>query len=154
MVTLQMDKIVQRYKLKGVFNEFASNYEYLQNLEVISEGLNFISMGEMIQAQLVFERLKVIPINDADLAEKFYQKFENFTTELKWLVLDVVTACSKCIYCDAMQVLTTDNKYGRIDYDVSIESEHKRNLLSKRKMQLKNLGAFIESLIQNKCADG
>lgn len=107
-----------------------------------------------MQAQLVFERLKVIPINDYDLAEKFYQKFENFQTELKWLVLDVVIACSKCIYCDAMQVLTTDNKYGRIDYDTSIESEHKRKLLTKRKMQLKNLGAFIESLIQNKCADG
>ena len=103
---------------------------------------------------MVFERLKVIPINDYDLAEKFYQKFENFQTELKWLVLDVVAACSKCIYCDAMQILTTDNKYGRIDYDVSIESEHKRKLLAKRKTQLKSLGAFIESLIQNKCADG
>jgi hypothetical protein len=38
-----MEKIVSRYKLKGVFSQFASNYEYLQNLEVISEAFNFIS---------------------------------------------------------------------------------------------------------------
>jgi hypothetical protein len=126
MVTQQMDKIVQRYKLKGVFSQYAREYEYLQNLEVISEGFNFITQGEVLQAQEVFERLKNIPINDSDLAEKFYQKFEAFPAELKWLVLDVVTACSKCIYCDAMQILTTDNKYGKIDYDISIESENKR----------------------------
>ena len=113
-----------------------------------------MSQGEVLQAQLVFERLKIIPINDFDLAEKFYQKFDTFQQELKWLILDVVTASSKSIYCDAMQILTTDNKYGRIDYDISIESENKRKLLAKRKMQLKNLGAFIESLIQNKCAAG
>jgi hypothetical protein len=102
MVTLQMDKIVQRYKLKGVFKQHHQNFEYLQNLEVISEGLNFISQGEVLQAQMVFERLKIIPINDYDLAEKFYQKFDTFKQEFKWLILDVVAASSKCIYCDAM----------------------------------------------------
>ena len=49
--------------------------------------------------------------------------------ELKWLVLDAICASAKCIYMDAMQILTQANKDGSLQYDISIKSEKNRKNL-------------------------
>jgi len=74
---------------------------------MISEGFNHITAGEIQKAILDFERLKEIPIlsSDASQAHKFFRHFEEAEPELKWLVLDVVVAVSKCMYIDAMTIL-------------------------------------------------
>lgn len=117
-------------------------------MEVISEGFNCVISGDILKAQEIFERLKIIPMAD-DSADKFYIDFEEYKTELKWLVLEVVTASTKCMYIDAMLILQNSHN-GGLQFDNSLKAQQDRNILAQRRAQLQNLGIFMDSLLQHK----
>lgn len=148
LVRKQMARILRTYKDEGHLNKFKALYEYFQNLEVIAEGFNNVISGQILKAQEVFERLKIIPMAN-DPAEKFFKDFEEFKNELKWLVLDVVSASSKCMYIDVMLILN-NSQNGGLQYDTSLQTQKSRTVLTQRRAQISKLGIFMDSLLQNK----
>ena len=62
---------------------------------------------------------------------------------MKKLILDSVCGSSKCIYIDAMQILTRYNQDGSLKYDVSFSSEKRRRIIAERRSQLKNFSHYI-----------
>ena len=84
-----------------------------------------------------------------DSADKFYIDFEAYKSELKWLVLEVVTASAKCMYIDAMLILQ-NSQNGGLQFGNSLKAQQDRAVLSQRRAQLQNLGVFMDSLLQNK----
>jgi len=105
----QMPRLITKYKKEGHQTKFKDLFAYFTNLELISEGFNFVIQGEITKAIEVFERNKDIPILEKDqpITNKFYREFEKVTTELKALILDVLVAASKCMYIDAMTIFHT-----------------------------------------------
>ena len=108
------------------------NIRFIRTLEVIAKGLNFITEGKVGKAKEEFYRQKMIPLNSGEV-DKLYQTFEQQVTHFKWLILEVVIASAKCIFCEIMQILTQENKFGKIDYDYSNESQIQRSRLLKWK---------------------
>jgi hypothetical protein len=128
-----MPRLLDKYKKEGHHTKFKDLFAFFTNLELISEGLNFIIKGEISQAIAVFERSKDIPIlaSDKPVEGKFYKEFEKATRELKNLLLDVLVGSSKCMYIDAMIILH-NSPDGQLQYDKSIQAEKNRNLLKQR----------------------
>ena len=57
-----MSRLITKYKQEGHLTSFKTLFAQFTNLELISEGFNFVINGDIAKAQEAFERLKLIPI--------------------------------------------------------------------------------------------
>lgn len=63
------------------------------------------------------------------------------------VVLDVVTASAKCIYCDALNVIRQLNHQNTQQIGQTLKNN---DILKQRRAQITQLGEFVDFIIQNK----
>lgn len=153
LVTYEMATMVTKYKKGGLAKTYGSDFEYLDYLEIISKAMNCIVDGDIVQAQAIFERLnQILPIlqeADQDITKRA-QRFPNFQPEMRWIILDSICASAKCMWIDVQNIMRDQNVSRGFQHDFSIQSEQKRRIVDRRRMQVKHLAAYIDYLIQNK----
>ena len=151
LATREMNRLISNYRQQGHTAAYPELFGYLLNLELISEVFNEVIHGEVIRAQDSIERFKELPVlmDDQDNANKFYKQFEAADLDLKWLLLDVVVASVKCMYIHSMQIVKRYSD-GRLNFEKSAEAEKNRRLLKQRQVQVQNMAAYVDSLLQNK----
>lgn len=146
MVSKLMQRTIDKYKKLSLDVKHKPQFDQIKLLEQISQAFNYLKQGELMRAQKQIDDLNIFP-KDKSSVEKCATKFDSWNWDFKMVVLDVVCASAKCLYCDALNVMRLLNHQNTQQIGQTLKNN---DILKQRRSQMTQLGEFVDCIIQNK----